>query len=164
MKKLNILVAMLLLATVSFSQQEGIVLEVDGPGGGDAPILAYSGGISNSGTLHMGGGGGAGKANFQDISVTMVSSILSMAFLKSTAQGTHFPEMRLKFYSNTKKLYYQITIQEVLVSSVSFGSSCGSNPCADQTENVSFNFAKIKWEDFINNTSYGYNIASNTPL
>ncbi|MBA2500835.1 MAG: type VI secretion system tube protein Hcp [Chitinophagaceae bacterium] len=139
-------------------------MEVDGPGGGEASILAYSGGISNSATTHTGGGGAAGKANFQDISVSMVTSKISAAFLKSVAMGTHFPEMRLKFYSNSKKLYYQITIQNVIVTSVSFGSSCGSNPCADQTENVTFNFPKIKWEDFINNTSFGYNIAANTQL
>jgi len=33
-------------------------------------VLAWSWGVSNSGTFHMGKGGGAGKANFQDISFT----------------------------------------------------------------------------------------------
>ena len=33
-------------------------------------VLAWSWGMSNSGTFHGSGGGGAGKANFQDISFT----------------------------------------------------------------------------------------------
>ena len=33
-------------------------------------ILAWSWGLSNSGTAHVGGGAGAGKVNVQDISVT----------------------------------------------------------------------------------------------
>jgi type VI secretion system secreted protein Hcp len=33
-------------------------------------VLAWSWGMSNSGTTHVGGGGGAGKASFQDISLT----------------------------------------------------------------------------------------------
>ena len=37
---------------------------------GDIDVLAWSWGMSQSGTTHMGGGGGAGKANFQDLSFT----------------------------------------------------------------------------------------------
>ena len=33
-------------------------------------VLAWSWGMSNSGTFHHGSGGGSGKANFQDITVT----------------------------------------------------------------------------------------------
>ena len=38
----------------------------------DIDILAWSWGMSQSGTFHVGGGGGAGKANFQDMSVHQV--------------------------------------------------------------------------------------------
>ena len=164
MKRINILTVLLFLATMSFSQQ-GIFLEV-GALQGDQPegqtVLAYSGGVSNSGSTHTGSGGATGKANVQDISATLTAGKMSMAFLESVTKGTHFPEMKLKFYNLSKKLYYQITLTDVLVSSVSFGGSCGTNPCATQAENVSFNFAKIKWEDFVNGTSYEFNIATNT--
>ena len=33
-------------------------------------VLAWSWGVSQSGSFHQGLGGGAGKANFQDLSVT----------------------------------------------------------------------------------------------
>ena len=35
---------------------------------GEIDVLAWSWGLSQSGSFHVGGGGGAGKANFQDIS------------------------------------------------------------------------------------------------
>src|SRR5262245_29190635 len=37
---------------------------------GPFPVLAFSWGLSNTGTTHVGGGGGAGKANVQDLSLT----------------------------------------------------------------------------------------------
>ena len=37
---------------------------------GGIDLLAWSWGMSQSGSFHVGGGGGAGKANFQDISCT----------------------------------------------------------------------------------------------
>ena len=36
-------------------------------------VLAWSWGLSNSGTTHQGGGGGGGKANVQDLSFTQRS-------------------------------------------------------------------------------------------
>ena len=33
-------------------------------------VLAWSWGVSNSGSAHVGGGAGAGKANIQDLSLT----------------------------------------------------------------------------------------------
>ena len=33
-------------------------------------VVSWSWGLSNEGTFHSGSGGGAGKANFQDISIT----------------------------------------------------------------------------------------------
>ena len=162
MKKLNILVLFLLLAAISYSQQ-GIYLELgnlaaDQPEG--QPVLAYSHGISNSGTTHNGGGSGAGRANVQDLSVTLNSGKLSLKLLELSTTGAHMQQAKLKFYNSSKKLYYQITFYDLIVTSVSYGSSCGTISCPTPTENVSLNFARIKWEDFINGTSYEYDIAA----
>ena len=159
MKKINFLLALLFIATIGFSQK-GIFLQV-GALQGDQPegqtVLAYSHGISNSGTTHTGGGTGVGKANVQDLSLTLYTGKMTVEFLKAVTNGTHFPEMKLKFYNDAKKLYSQITIKDVIVSSISYGSSCGiNNSCEKQTENVSLNFAEIKWEDLGNGTSYDY--------
>ncbi len=160
MKKFNFLFALLLIASIGFAQK-GIFLQVgalpaDQPEG--QPVLAYSHGLSNSGTTHT-GGGGAGKVNVQDLNLTMFTGKLTREFLRGVTLGTHYPEIKLKFYNSSKTLYYQITIKDVIVTSVSYGSSCGANnSCEKQTENVSLNFSEIKWEDFGNNTNYEYDI------
>ncbi|MEP6506288.1 MAG: type VI secretion system tube protein Hcp, partial [Betaproteobacteria bacterium] len=43
---------------------------VDKKHAGEIDVLAWSWGISNSGSAHVGGGAGAGKANVQDLSFT----------------------------------------------------------------------------------------------
>ena len=37
---------------------------------GEIDVLAWSWGMSQTGTMHVGGGGGAGKVDVQDISLT----------------------------------------------------------------------------------------------
>jgi type VI secretion system secreted protein Hcp len=44
-------------------------------------VLAWSWGMSNSGTAHMGGGAGAGKANIQDVSLTKYVDASSAALM-----------------------------------------------------------------------------------
>ena len=44
-------------------------------------VLAWSWGASQSGTTHSGGGGGSGKASFQDISITKNVSGLTKLML-----------------------------------------------------------------------------------
>ena len=43
---------------------------VDKTHAGEIDVLAWSWGMSNSGSAHVGGGAGAGKANVQDLSFT----------------------------------------------------------------------------------------------
>jgi type VI protein secretion system component Hcp len=52
-------------------------------------VLAWSWGVSQSGTFHQGGGGGSGKASFQDISVTKYVDKASNGLLRacSTSGG-----------------------------------------------------------------------------
>lgn len=107
-------------------------------------ILAWSWGVSNSGTTHVGGGGGAGKANFQDISVTKYVDSASHALLLACATGEHFPTAKLTVRKAGKTQIEYITIEmtEVLVSSVSTGGSGGEDRL---TENISLNFATVKF-------------------
>ena len=46
----------------------------DSKHGGEIDVLAWSWGMSQSGTMHVGGGGGSGKVNIQDLSVVHVTS------------------------------------------------------------------------------------------
>jgi type VI secretion system secreted protein Hcp len=111
---------------------------------GDIDVLAWSWGMSQSGTTHMGQGGGAGKANFQDLSFTKYIDSASNALMISLAKGTHIPKVVFlaRKAGEGQKAYLQIDMEEVLVTSISTGGSGGEDRL---TENVTLNFAKVKF-------------------
>lgn len=109
-------------------------------------VLAWSWGMSNSGTTHQGGGGGSGKANVQDLSFTKYVDASSHALLLACSNGTHFKTANLVVRKAGGKgapiEYIKIDMDEVLVTSVSCGGSGGEDRL---TENVTLNFAKVKY-------------------
>ena len=108
-------------------------------------VLAWSWGASQSGTMHMGGGGGSGKANFQDVSVTKYIDKSSFKLLAAVSNGKHYPEALLTVRKAGEKAleYIKLTMKEVLVTSVSTGGSGGEDRL---TENVTLNFASYEFE------------------
>lgn len=108
-------------------------------------VLAWSWGLSQSGTTHMGEGGGGGKANFQDLSFTHYLDMASCDLMFASATGKHINKATLTVRkAGDKPLEYIIvTMDEVIVTSVSTGGSGGEDRL---TENVSLNFAKVKVE------------------
>lgn len=108
-------------------------------------VLAWSWGASQSGTMHTGGGGGAGKANFQDISVTKWVDKSSHALLKAVAVGQHVKSALLTIRKAGEKPleYIKLTLKDCLISSVSTGGSGGEDRL---TENITINFAKFAYE------------------
>ncbi len=108
-------------------------------------VLAWSWGASQSGTTHMGGGGGSGKANFQDISVTKWVDSASHKLLQNVATGKHVKEALLTVRkAGDKPLeYIKLTMKDCLISSVSTGGSGGEDRL---TENISINFAEFEFE------------------
>jgi type VI secretion system secreted protein Hcp len=112
---------------------------------GEIDVLSWSWGLSQSGTTHMGGGGGSGKVNVQDISITKYIDKASPTLMQACCSGKHFKDALLTVRKAGEKPleYLKLTLTEVLVSSVSTGGSGGEDRL---TESVSFNFAKIKSE------------------
>ncbi|OYP35794.1 Hcp family type VI secretion system effector [Rhodopirellula sp. MGV] len=106
-------------------------------------LLAWSWGMSQSGSFHVGGGGGAGKANFQDISVTKWIDNSSPILMIYCANGDHFPSAKLTVRKAGKKPleYLVIDMKDVLITSVSTGGSGGEDRL---TENVTLNFRQVK--------------------
>jgi type VI secretion system secreted protein Hcp len=110
---------------------------------GEIDVLAWSWGMSQSGSFHSGGGGGAGKASFQDISVTKWIDSSSAILMLYCANGDHFTNAKLTVRKAGKKPleYLIIEMEKVMVTSVSTGGSGGEDKL---TENVSLNFAKVE--------------------
>jgi type VI secretion system secreted protein Hcp len=101
--------------------------------------------MSQSGSTHTGGGGGAGKANFQDISFTKYIDSASQALMGALAKGSHIPKVTLlvRKAGEGQHVYLQIDLEEVIVASLSTGGSGGEDRL---TENVTLNFAKVAFD------------------
>ncbi len=106
-------------------------------------VLAWSWGLSQSGTMHMGKGGGAGKANFQDISITKYVDNSSATLMNKIATGEHIADGKIVVRkAGGKPLeYFVIELKEVMVTSYSTGGSGGEDRL---TENITLNFAKVR--------------------
>jgi len=118
---------------------------VDSKHSGAIDILAWSWGLSQSGTTHSGGGGGAGKVAVQDISITKYIDKSSPVLQLSCCNGKHFKQAVLTVRKAGEKPleYLKITMKDILISSVSLGGSGGEDRL---TENISLNFAEFKTE------------------
>ena len=116
----------------------------------------------------MGGGGGAGKANFQDISLTKYVDKASNGLMTALAKGSHIEKcvLLVRKAGEGQQRYIQITMEEVLVSSLSTGGSGGEDRL---TENVTLNFAKVKFSYAVQDSKggvaadadFGWDIAAN---
>jgi type VI secretion system secreted protein Hcp len=108
-------------------------------------LLSWQWGLSNTGTFHHGSGGGAGKATFQDISVTKYIDAASPDIMLFCANGKHFAKGKIivrKAGENPLE-YLTISFEKALVTAYSTGGSGGAERI---TENVTLNFAKVKVE------------------
>jgi type VI secretion system secreted protein Hcp len=134
------------MAVDIFLQLDGIKGEsTDSKHKDSIDVLAWSWGLSNSGTFHSGTGGGAGKANFQDISITKYIDKASCDLMYHCASGKHIAKGSLIVRkAGDKPLeYLVIKFDKLLVSSVSSGGS----PHEERlTENISLNFSKVAVE------------------
>lgn len=138
---------------------------------GEIDISSYNWGLSNTGTFHRAGGGGSGKADFQDISVTKWVDKATADLMLACANGKHIAEGVLVCRKAGEKPleYLKVTMQEILVSSISTGTTIHDEK---QTETVSFNCAKVKVEYFSQSPTggkeaggtMGWHIAGNTKL
>jgi len=108
-------------------------------------VLAWSWGLSNSGSAHVGGGAGMGKVNVQDLSLTKYVDSSSPALALACCNGTHYATATLvvRKAGGTPVEYIKIKLDEVLISGVSHGGSGGEDRL---TESVILNFAKVGLE------------------
>jgi type VI secretion system secreted protein Hcp len=108
-------------------------------------VLAWSWGLSQSGTTHMGPGGGAGKVSVQDLSITKYLDKASPPLILGTCGGKHYKQALLTVRKAGEKPleYLKITMKDVLVSSIASHGSGGEDRL---TESVSLNFAEFKIE------------------
>ena len=106
-------------------------------------VLAFSWGMSQSGSSHIGTGSGAGKVSVQDLSLTKYIDKASPDLMLACCSGKHFSKAQIivrKAGENPLE-YLVIDMNDVMVTGVSTGGSGGEDRL---TENVTINFAKVK--------------------
>lgn len=110
---------------------------------GEIEVLAWGWGASQLGTAGTATGGGAGKVNVQDLSVTKFIDKASTDLFLATCTGKHLKKATLTVRkAGEKPLEYLIVdMENVFISSVSPGGSRGDDRL---TENISLNFAKFE--------------------
>ena len=136
-------------------------------------VLNWSWGMSQSGNMHTGTGGGAGKVSIQDLSLTKYVDKATPNLMMHCSSGKHVPKVTLtvrKAGGDTQVEYLIINLEEVLISSLSTGGSGNDDRLI---ENITLNFAKVtvdyqpqkadgtKEGDPI---KYGWNIRSNVKI
>ncbi|MEX2599323.1 MAG: type VI secretion system tube protein TssD [Dehalococcoidia bacterium] len=133
---------------------------------GEIDVFSWSWGASHSGATHT-GGGGAGKANFQDITVTKHVDKATPKLMEAIATGKHIPEVVLTVRDTDgdgrADAYLVITMKNVLVSSVSTGGE-GDREVPSETLSLNYEEIKVTYSEADGSTTeFSWNVATNAP-
>jgi type VI secretion system secreted protein Hcp len=106
-------------------------------------VLSISWGVSNSGSMAFGGGGGEGKATFHDLSFVHRFDKASPILMQSCANGAHLKEgtITLRKAGKGQQEYLIVKMNEIIVTAVQ--PSIANN---EPSESVSLSFSKVAVE------------------
>jgi type VI secretion system secreted protein Hcp len=109
---------------------------------GEIELVAFSWGVTQSGTQAGGGGGGAGKAEFHDFHFTQRTQKASPLLMLACASGQHIKGAVLtgRKTGKTQLEFLTIKLTDVLVSSFQEGASHETD---QPIEEVALNYARI---------------------
>jgi type VI secretion system secreted protein Hcp len=108
-------------------------------------LQAYSFGVSQPGAgFSTGGGGGAGKATFQDFNFSKRCDKATPLLFAACAQGTHIKKAQLvlRKAGDKQQDYFIVDFTDVLISSQALSGQGSGDPIP--TESISFNFTSLK--------------------
>jgi type VI secretion system secreted protein Hcp len=110
----------------------------------EVEVLSYSWGVTNPAHIGTGGGGGAGRATFQDLSIVHKIDKASPNLLKACATSEHLKEATITFRKAGKgqQDFLIIKMNDVIITGVAQSAAGGEVG----SENVSLEFAKVDWE------------------
>ena len=108
-------------------------------------VQSFSWGVSQTGTLAHGGGGGEGKAQFNDFNFTSNVSKASPSLFFACASGEHIKDATITVRKAGKgqQEYLILKMTDVLISSYQTGASGQSESVP--VDQVSMAFAKIEF-------------------
>ena len=118
---------------------------VDDKHKGEIEVLSWSWGVTQSGSMARGGGGGEGKASFNDFNFTHHIDKASPVLLKACATGEHLKDATITFRKAGKgqQEFLIIKMNDVIVTGVIQGAADGDTA---GSESVNLEFAKVDLE------------------
>jgi type VI secretion system secreted protein Hcp len=110
--------------------------------------------ISQQSNMHMGSGGGAGKATVEDLQFVHLVDRASPNLMKYCLTGKHIDQavLTVRKAGGNPLEYLKITMSDVIVTKV---SPQGSNADNGITETVRLSFSKVKQEYVVQNAQGG---------
>ena len=107
-------------------------------------VLSFSWGVTNAGNIGTGGGGGAGRATFQDLSIVHKIDKATPRLLAACATGGHLKDATItqRKAGKGQQEYLIIKMNDIIITGVSLSSS----EAGGSSENVSMAFAKVDLE------------------
>ena len=111
----------------------------------EVEVLSWSWGVQQSGTMAHGGGGGEGKASFNDFNFTHHVDKASPVLLKACATGEHIKEATITVRKAGKgqQEFLILKMTDVIITSV---SPSGSGDSAATAESIGLQFSKVDLE------------------
>jgi type VI secretion system secreted protein Hcp len=117
-------------------------------------ILNWDWQIFQDSNMHMGSGGGSGKATVKDLNFVHYVDRSSPNLMKFCLTGKHIPEAKLvvRKAGGSPLEYLKITMTDVVITNV---QPAGSSSEERIKEKVSLSFAKVKQEYTVQNQQGG---------
>ena len=112
---------------------------------GEIEVLSWSWGVTQSGTMAYGGGGGEGKASFNDFNFTHHIDKASPVLMKACATGEHIKDATITVRKAGKgqQEFLIIKMVDIIITGV---APSGAGEGAATAEHVALQFAKVDLE------------------
>ncbi|KUZ68331.1 Hcp family type VI secretion system effector [Burkholderia ubonensis] len=134
-------------------------------------VITWNWAVSQQSNMHLGSGGGAGKATVGDMLFEHYIDCASPNLVQYCLLGKHIPEavLVMRKAGGEPLEYLKITMEGVLIAQVTAASNCNM---AMPREEVRLSFARVRQEYVIQNArggnggavTMGYDIKANTTV
>jgi type VI secretion system secreted protein Hcp len=134
-------------------------------------VLSWNWGASQSGTSHLGGGGGAGKVAVQDLVITKYVDKSTPPLMTKLYTGDHIPKalLTVRKAGGEQQEFIKIEMTHIIVTNLTQGASASDDRF---TETISINFDTVKLSYCSQKkdgtldaaVDFGYDIAANKKI
>jgi type VI secretion system secreted protein Hcp len=137
------------LVTAANGASFDVFLKIDGIQGDsrdEIEVVSFKIGVLNTGTFDSGGGGGAGKVKFSDLTVFKSIDKASPQLFLAAAQGNHIRRASLLVRPSGPNPFgfYSIILENVLITSVN-DNAVTTDQNGNLIESISLNCEKMTW-------------------